>query len=1049
MKKLFFLIIIVIHALYSKAQTVTIGSGTLVNTTTTSSPINIWYRSSNVQMVYTVAELNAAGISNAGDINKLGFKIYQAPIYDLPGYTIKLKHTNNNDANNNFGNGGWTTVKNSFTYAPVEGDFDMINFDTPFAWNGTQNIVVQICWSQVQPTYNASGQLYVIDNVTNGYRYRWTDRNGGACGQAPNNIINFKPQIRFIFDTITVWNGSVNTDWFNANNWSAGVPDAKIDAKIPVGTPNNPNLTATGTCEEFILEGTFANSSTGNLEVYSHFSNSGTYTDNGGTVTFKGNKNADLNNISATNIYDLDINKPSAVTVTNTSELRITHQLGIKSGTFNTNNSVVIQSDAVRTARIDELLPTCSYTLNMYDSWGDGWNGGYLSVFVDGNFVDNYSASGNSSTATITAISGQTIQLVYTSGSWENENTYDLIDPNNTTIFSDGPNPSTGLVFTTTSNCSFTGTMPIQGEVSMERYIDAGQTYWRFFSSAVQNATIADYQDDFTTAGYPGSPFPDFGWVSIYTYDETLPAGQGYLPVANSSQTIQTAQGLYVWSGDTITGTQPFTVDLKGVPNQGDITFPVTYTNTGSTNEDGWCLVGNPYPSTIDWDSPDWTKTNISNAIQILNPDNQQYATYVNGASANGGSRYIASQQAFWVYANASNPQLTGTEKIKSAIDQPFVKSPSISSGMSIKVIGNNMMDECIMRHVDGATENFDWEYDAYKLYGSSNYPNISLLNATNNEFTVHSFDKQFQEWDIPLKVTVTQTGFFDLLFSDLQELNVPCLQLEDTYTGQNYLISDNQPINFELYDTTTVARFIIHVGRNYNTLTTATSCFDMTDGSLELDLDVNSPIDYTLTSSNGVINGNSTGNPLNITDLQAGTYTIDVPSLVNQCGVTSFSVVIPSPMPISVLETITEEQAGSDGSIDLSINGGTAPYTVLWSTGQTTEDLTQVTEGVYNVTITDANHCKWMGQYDVNSVLAVDENSATEKVNIFYDNTLKQLHLSGFENQVGKRAIIYNSNGQIVYTFVVDSDIHQLNKALAIGVYILEVNGEKLKFVY
>jgi len=1048
MKKLFTLLLLV-SSLWSEAQTVTIGSGTLVNTTTSSSPINIWYRRTLCQMVYTASEINAGGMANAGDINKLGFKIYQSPLYDIPGYTIKIKHTTVSTANYNFGSTGWTTVKNGFTYSPTEGDFDMLNFDTPFAWNGVDNIVVQICWSQVQPTYNASGQLFVINNVTNGYAYRWTDASGSSCGEIPNSTIDYKPQIRFVFDTITVWNGSVNTDWFNANNWSAGVPDAKMDAKIPAGTPNNPNLTGIGTCEEFILEGTFSNSSTGNLEVYSHFTNSGTYTDNGGAVIFKGKINANLNNVSATNIYDLGISKPTSVTVTGSAELRITHQLTIKQGIFNTNNSVVIQSDAIRTARIDELLPTCTYTLNMYDSFGDGWNGGYLSVFIDGNFVDNYSAVGSGSSATITAVSGQTIQLVYTSGSWENENTYDLVDPNNTTVFSDGPNPNTGLVFTTTSNCSFSGPMPIQGEVSMERYIDAGQTYWRFFSSAVQNASIADYQDDFVTAGYPGSPFPNFGWVSIYTYDETLPAGQGYVPVSSSAQTIGTAQGLYVWSGDTITGTQPFTVDLKGVPNQGDITFPVTYTNTGTTNEDGWNLVGNPYPSTIDWDSPNWTKTNISNAIQILNPDNQQYATYVNGASANGGSRYIASQQAFWVYANASNPQLIGTEKIKSAIDQPFIKSPNISSGMSIKVVGNNMIDECILRHVDGATNDFDWEYDAFKLYGTSSYPNISLLNPTNQEFTVHSFDKQFQEWDIPLKVTVTQTGFYDLLFTDLQELDVPCLQLEDTYSGQIYPISDNQPLNFELSDTTTLARFIIHVGRNYNTALTPTSCFDFQDGSIELDLDINSDVNYDLTSSNGITNGMANGNPLIISDLPAGTYTVNVPSLVNQCGTTSFSVAVPSPMPMSVMETITEELQGNDGSIDLSINGGTPPYTVQWSTGQTTEDLTGVTEGIYNVIVTDANNCKWMEQYTVNSVLAIEEVKATDLTDVYYDANLKQLHLKGFENQMGKRAIIYNSNGQIVYTFVVNSDTHQLNKALAKGVYILEVNGDKLKFVF
>ena len=1048
MKKLLTLLLLA-STLFSEAQTVTIGSGTLVNTTTSSSPINIWYRRSLCQMVYTASEINTGGMANAGNINKLGFKIYQKPLYDIPGYTIKIKHTTVSDAGYNFGSTGWTTVKNGFTYSPTEGDFDMLIFDTPFAWNGVDNIVVQICWSQVQPTYNASGQLFVIDNVANGYAYKWTDAAGSSCGEIPNNIINYKPQIRFVFDTITVWNGSVNTDWFNPNNWSAGVPDAKMDAKIPAGTPNNPNLTGVGTCEEFILEGIFANSSTGNLEVYSHFSNSGTYNDNGGAVTFKGKINANFNNISATNIYDFNINKPSSVTVTGSAELRVTHQLTIKQGTFNTNNSVVIQSDAVRTARIDELLPTCTYTLNMHDSYGDGWNGGFVSVFVDGSFVDNYSATGSGSTESIVAVSGQTIQLVYSSGSFENENTYELVDPNNTTVFSDGPNPATGLVFTTTSNCSFSGPMPIQGEISMERYIDAGQTYWRFFSSAVQNATIADYQDDFVTAGYPGSPFPNFGWVSIYTYDETQPAGQGYTPVSSSAQTIGTAQGLYVWSGDTITGTQPFTVDLKGVPNQGDVTFSVTYTNTGSVNEDGWNLVGNPYPSTIDWDSPNWTKVNMSNAVQILNPDNQQYAAYVNGASTNGGSRYIASQQAFWVYANASSPQLIGTEKVKSPVDQPFFKTQNISPGMSIVVSNSTMSDECVMRHVDGATDVYDWEYDAYKLYGSSAYPNISLLNASGKEFSVHSFDKQFQEWDIPLKAIVYQTGFYDITFSNLQELDVPCLQLEDTYTGQSYLISEGQAINFELYDTTTTARFIIHVGRNYNTDVTSVSCSGMDDGAIELDLDVNSNVSYNLVSSNGSVNGIAVGNPLIISGLAAGTYTVEVPTLVNQCNTTSFAVVVPSPMPIGVIETITNEQLGNDGVIDLAINGGTPPYTVEWSTGQTTEDLTNVTEGVYNVTVRDANNCKWMGQYEVNTVLSVDENKLDENPKVFYDANLKQLHLTNFNEQMGKLAIIYNSNGQIVESFTVNSDVHQLNKILAKGVYILEVNGKKLKFVY
>ncbi len=115
----------------------------------------------------------------------------------------------------------------------------------------------------------------------------------------------------------------------------------------------------------------------------------------------------------------------------------------------------------------------CTYTLSMNDSYGDGWNGATLQVLVNNVAQGTYSAANFGSTATISVCNGDSLELVYSPGQYENENSYILQDSSWNVVFQDGPTPAVGNVFGTVGNCN---TQPLPGGFPCTAMpIDTGQ----------------------------------------------------------------------------------------------------------------------------------------------------------------------------------------------------------------------------------------------------------------------------------------------------------------------------------------------------------------------------------------------------------------------------------------------------------------------------------------------------------------------------------------------------------------------------------------------
>lgn len=96
----------------------------------------------------------------------------------------------------------------------------------------------------------------------------------------------------------------------------------------------------------------------------------------------------------------------------------------------------------------------CTYRLFLHDSYGDGWDGATLQLFINNVSAGTYSASGFGSSATFSVCNGDSLDLIYTAGSYENEHSYELQDSSWNLVFQDGPNPDTGNVFSSLGDCN-------------------------------------------------------------------------------------------------------------------------------------------------------------------------------------------------------------------------------------------------------------------------------------------------------------------------------------------------------------------------------------------------------------------------------------------------------------------------------------------------------------------------------------------------------------------------------------------------------------------
>jgi hypothetical protein len=342
----------------------------------------------------------------------------------------------------------------------------------------------------------------------------------------------------------------------------------------------------------------------------------------------------------------------------------------------------------------------------------------------------------------------------------------------------------------------------ILGSVTMQRFVPGSVPGYRYLTSPLVGYTIADLSGYF--------PFDKF---FLFNYDETVTGIKtAGFNIPKLSDQIQPGRGYVFWP----TGQEAFnginwsaSGTLQSGINRDAVDFKIDYTPTsgGSYENDGWNLLGNPYPSPVIWtsDAGAWSdKLNgqfrgIDPVVYVWDNKSGNYQTW-NALTGMGdlseSTGVIPAGQAFWVHAYQANPSLVIHESAKTSQNAEMLRvNRGPVQGFTISLIHGNRRSNAFFAVHAGASEKFDPGKDALQMTGS--VPAISML-AQDGFSLAHYLSHSIPD-TIDLKFHQIVPGIYKFLLDTKSELSNTDFWLLDKQTGLRKKLLPAEEINLDL----------------------------------------------------------------------------------------------------------------------------------------------------------------------------------------------------------------------------------------------------------
>ncbi|MGZ3833701.1 MAG: T9SS type A sorting domain-containing protein [Mucilaginibacter sp.] len=532
----------------------------------------------------------------------------------------------------------------------------------------------------------------------------------------------------------------------------------------------------------FVVTGNLANSGnlnlqTGSFTMSGNYTNSGTYTQGSGSIVFNGQNQVLSDNGSGTMFTNVFFN-----------------------GAGGSGNTAVMSSGNFSVSSTGVLTMINATSLN-----------------ASGHLTLNSDATGS---ATVTAIpsvasiTGNVNVQRYLTGGATTYRGYRLL--------------SSPVYASTVSSNNVYSINYLKNSI----FLTGTSTSGGFDNPSAVNPTLYLYRENMTPlyTTFLNSNFKGINNINsspTYSMDDAsnptinIPVGNGYLCFFRGNRASAS------FAAETVPAYVPQTVTLSanGTLNQGQIAVKdwftpslstLSYTASSPATIKGYNLVGNPYASSIDWETFQTTTssigiygTSIGPIIYMYDPVSHNYGAYIKGGSGigtNNASNIITSGQGFFVVATSA-ATLTFNEgaKTNTQVTNPLLLMGMPKDNLNIQYIRLQLAkdsvntEDILIRFNDNAPAKYDENFDAQYMMGYGQV-NLCSMSSDNIKLAINVLPLPPKSETVRLMVRVNLDGNYKLNLAKIT--GVPQLfdiWLMDAYKKDSLDMRHNATYNFNV----------------------------------------------------------------------------------------------------------------------------------------------------------------------------------------------------------------------------------------------------------